>query len=109
MTVSAHSSGAYIATLYVMVTISERGWSCSVHRPPPSPAWANFTLMMECTPESGRCHSVCTLWIPVSKIQPFNDAIKLFSKEIVFPLSANNLVYLIRPAKNHGMSVLQVL
>jgi hypothetical protein len=26
--------------------------------PPPSPAWANFTLMMECTPESSRCYSV---------------------------------------------------
>ncbi len=23
-----------------------------------SPAWANFSIMMECTPESGRCHSV---------------------------------------------------
>ena len=31
-------------------------------------------------------------------LQPFNDAIKLFSKETVFPLSANNLIYLIRPA-----------
>ncbi len=26
--------------------------------PPPLPAWANFTLMMECTPESSRCNSV---------------------------------------------------
>jgi hypothetical protein len=26
--------------------------------PPPSPAWANFTLMTECTPESSRCYSV---------------------------------------------------
>jgi hypothetical protein len=26
--------------------------------PPPSPAWANFSIMMECRPESGRCHSV---------------------------------------------------
>ncbi len=26
--------------------------------PPPSPAWSNFTLMMECTPESSRCYSV---------------------------------------------------
>jgi len=25
---------------------------------PPSPAWADFTLMMECTPESGHGHSV---------------------------------------------------
>jgi hypothetical protein len=29
--------------------------------PPPSPAWANISIMMECTSESGGCHSVCTL------------------------------------------------
>jgi hypothetical protein len=23
--------------------------------PPPSPAWANFSIIMECTQESGRC------------------------------------------------------
>ncbi len=28
----------------------------------PSPGWANFNIMMECTPDSGNCHSVCTLW-----------------------------------------------
>jgi NADH:ubiquinone oxidoreductase subunit H len=31
-------------------------------------------------------------------LQPFNDAIKLFSKDIVVPLSADNLMYRIRPA-----------
>ncbi len=30
--------------------------------PPHSPGWANFSILMKCTPESGRCHSVCTLW-----------------------------------------------
>ncbi len=34
---------------------SKRGWSCT---PPPSPAWADFSIMMECKPESGHCHSV---------------------------------------------------
>jgi hypothetical protein len=34
-------------------------WECT---PPPSPGWADFTIMMECTSESGYCHSVCTLW-----------------------------------------------
>jgi hypothetical protein len=29
--------------------------------PPPSRAWANFSIMMECMPESGRCHSVYSL------------------------------------------------
>jgi hypothetical protein len=37
---------------------NERGWACN---PPPSPAWANFTLMMECSPESSRCYSVYTV------------------------------------------------
>ncbi len=32
-----------------------------MHHPPPA-AMANFSIMMECTPESGHCHSVCTLW-----------------------------------------------
>jgi hypothetical protein len=28
---------------------------------PPSPAWAEFTLMLECTPESGHCYARCVL------------------------------------------------
>ncbi len=47
----------YTATLLVMVCkCNERGWACT----PPSPAWANFTLMIEFeyTPESSRCYSV---------------------------------------------------
>ncbi len=31
---------------------------CVLCAPPPSPAWANFTLMIECTPESSGCNSV---------------------------------------------------
>lgn len=30
-------------------------------------------------------------------LQPFNDAIKLFSKEIVYPLSSNRLLFIIAP------------
>jgi hypothetical protein len=26
--------------------------------PPPSPDWANFTLKIECTPESSRCMNI---------------------------------------------------
>ncbi len=39
--------------------------------PPPSPAWANFSIMIECTsiPESCRCHSVCTLWLGLPGVQ----------------------------------------
>ncbi len=29
--------------------------------PSSSPGWANFSILMECTQESGNCHSVCTL------------------------------------------------
>jgi hypothetical protein len=42
-------------TLYVMIDIV-KGDGCV--QPPPPPVWANFTLMVECKPESGRCHSV---------------------------------------------------
>jgi hypothetical protein len=34
--------------------------------PPPSPAWANFTLMIECKPESSRCYSVYSVMEPTS-------------------------------------------
>lgn len=33
----------------------------------------------------------------VGLVQPFNDAIKLFTKEIVFPSSSNNAMFLFRP------------
>jgi hypothetical protein len=60
-------------TLLVMVDRVKGGWRAAAH-PLPSPGWADFTLMMECTPESGRghchCHSVysvplhlCTLCV----------------------------------------------
>jgi len=32
-----------------------------VHPPPLSTGWADLTIMMECTPESGHCHSVCSV------------------------------------------------
>jgi hypothetical protein len=52
--VSAHSAGAYTATLLVRVNVVK-----GVGRAPPTlTSQANFTLMMECTPESGRYHSV---------------------------------------------------
>ncbi len=36
--------------------------------PPPSPGWAYFNIVMECTPGSGICHSVCTLCLCWSRI-----------------------------------------
>jgi hypothetical protein len=32
-----------------------------VRHPPPSPGCAEFTIIMECTPENDRCHSVSIL------------------------------------------------
>ncbi len=56
----AASAGVYTATLLLMVNVMKGGGRA----PPPSPAWTNFTLMMECTPESSRCYSVySTLWV----------------------------------------------
>ncbi len=59
MIVFAHSAGAYTATLYVMETTGGR----ALHPPPPPPlAWTKFFILTECTPESGGCYSVFTLW-----------------------------------------------
>jgi hypothetical protein len=52
--VSAHSAGEYTVTLLVMVIVVKGGGRA----PPTLTSQANFTLMMECTPESGRYHSV---------------------------------------------------
>jgi hypothetical protein len=52
--VSALSAGAYITTLFVIVDIVKGGGRA----PPSSPVWANYSIMMECSPESGCCHSV---------------------------------------------------
>ena len=54
VSVSAHSAGAYTATLLVMVMVVKGGGRA----PLTLISQANFTLMMECTPESGRYHSV---------------------------------------------------
>ncbi len=60
--VSAHLAEAYTATLMVMVNVM--GGGC-LH-PPPLPAWANFTLMMERTPESSVCYSVYSVVYAIS-------------------------------------------
>ncbi len=86
--VSAHTAGAYTATLLVMVNVMKGGWACT----PTLTARTNFTLMTECTPESSGCFSVysvgqipyppshfssapiCTLWFPKWKIYSFMKA-----------------------------------
>ncbi len=38
------------------MVVRVKGVGCAVH-PLPSPGWAEFTVMMECRPESGHCQS----------------------------------------------------
>lgn len=42
----------------------------------------------------------------VGLVQPFNDAIKLFTKELVLPEGANKLVFILRPVVAIGLSLL---
>jgi hypothetical protein len=56
--VSALSAGAHTTALLVMADGVKGGVLAS----PPSPGWADSTIMMECTPESGQCH-LCVLCI----------------------------------------------
>jgi hypothetical protein len=70
--ISALSAGAYTTTLYVMVDRVKGGGRA------PSPGWPNFSIMIECTPERGNCHSVCTLSLKLSAITGGFQAIYLF-------------------------------
>jgi hypothetical protein len=72
--VSAHSAGAYTATLLVMVNAMKGGG----RTPPTLTSQANFTLMTECTlwVYSSR---ECLLSIMESKVLPlFGDHVKVF-------------------------------
>jgi hypothetical protein len=74
--VSAHSAGAYTATLLVMVNVI-RG--VGVH-PTPSPARANFTLITECTPESSGCNSVYSVVVTREKGRVAKEGVGLPSQ-----------------------------
>jgi hypothetical protein len=85
--VSAHSAVAYTATLLVIVNLVKGGGRA----PPPSPAWANFTLMIECTPESNCCYSVysveketlCGLYLAVRGVRINFDDLSPYLKSMV--------------------------
>ncbi len=47
-------------------------------QPPPSPAWPNFDLMTECTPESRRYYSVYSVDGTVASLDSKADGQKLF-------------------------------
>jgi hypothetical protein len=59
--VSALTAGEYTTTLLVMVDIV-KGGGLVFPLPPPSPDRADFSIMIEYTPQRGHCHSMCTLW-----------------------------------------------
>jgi hypothetical protein len=42
-----------------------------------TPARADFSIMMECTPEIGYCHSVCTLCSPLRWHQKTSSSLKI--------------------------------
>ncbi len=79
---SAHSAGAYTATLLVMVNVIKGGG-----RAPPTltTARTNFTLMTECTPESSGCNSVFSVVMPddavLSILAPFPFVVFLFVRK----------------------------
>ncbi len=78
--VSALSAGAYTTTQYVIVDIpSERGWAMGM-QPPPSPGWANFSIMMECTPESDYCLYECTLLCGLDQLRKKNFLLYLTTR-----------------------------
>jgi hypothetical protein len=52
--VSALLAGVQTTTLYAILDIVKRGGRGA----PPVQAWADFTLMLECTPVSGHCRTV---------------------------------------------------
>ncbi len=60
VSMSAHSAGEYTATLLVIVNVMKGGGRA----PPPSPARANFTLMMELR-QKAAVATLCTLWFTV--------------------------------------------
>jgi hypothetical protein len=62
---SGLSAGAYTTTLNVMVDRVKGGGRA------PSPGRADFSIMIEYTPESGHCHSVCILFVVVFKFSYF--------------------------------------
>ncbi len=61
MSVFANSQLEHTLQLFVQDCTVNRVEGVDVH-PPLSPASADFSIMMECTPEIGHCHSMCTLW-----------------------------------------------
>ncbi len=77
------SAGAYTKNFVHDVRKSERGLTCTPH---PHQAGLITTLMMECTSESGLCHSVYPVgWRPRSPINIFNSVgYKICCRKLLF-------------------------
>ncbi len=92
---SAHSAGAYTATLLVMVDVKK---GVGVH-PTPSPARANFILTTECTPESSGCNSV------YSVITTSRDQFVTFPIPLIAPYPLPSVFYPILLVLSRPISV----
>jgi hypothetical protein len=87
LSVTALSAGPYTTTLHGRK--SERGRAGFPHH---SPGWAEFTIMMEFTPESGHCQSIC-LWFQ----QSAEAQISLVSRLQVMPPGCRSGLVLQKP------------
>ncbi len=77
--------------MYMMVDIVKKGWACTP--PPPLPARADFSIMMESTPESGRCRSVCTLWCSLITLLRWEDSNFFVRNAMKMLKSINYLIF----------------
>jgi hypothetical protein len=51
-----------------------------------APVWANFSIMMESTPESAGCRSVCTLCLDLSLLPPIKEVDNVASHTVAAAL-----------------------
>jgi hypothetical protein len=85
VSVSGLSTGAYTTTLLVMVD-EVKGEGRAVH-PPPTPAWADFTIMTECTSKNGHFPSVYSVVSTMSVLAKIRQSTDRPGQPPKYPLS----------------------
>jgi hypothetical protein len=58
--ISTTKNYIHLGVEYVMIDLGKGDGRA---RPPPPSGWANFPIIIKCTPDSGDCHSVSTTTI----------------------------------------------